>query len=66
LILKIVVCLWQFKLNSVGTKCPRSGFDFRRYIPCVPPSSAGNPEVAAHWGRLFFGYFHFGEAKESD
>jgi hypothetical protein len=24
------------------------------------------PVGAVRWGRLFFGYFHFGEAKESD
>jgi len=29
-------------------------------------SNAGNPAGAARWGRLFFGYFIFGEAKESD
>ena len=26
----------------------------------------GNPAGAVRWGRLFFGYFLFGEAKESD
>jgi hypothetical protein len=29
-------------------------------------SNAGNLEEVADWGRLFFGYFLFGEAKESD
>jgi hypothetical protein len=26
----------------------------------------GNPEGAARWGRLLFGYFFFGEARKSD
>jgi len=30
------------------------------------PSNAGNPEGMVDWGRLFLGYFLFGEAKESD
>ena len=29
-------------------------------------SNAGYREAAANRGRLFFGYFLFGEAKESD
>jgi hypothetical protein len=43
---------------------------------CAPPGRVaqprllakyrGNPAGAARWGRLFFGYFLFGEAKESD
>jgi hypothetical protein len=35
-------------------------FDFH------PLSNAGNRAAAANRGRLFFGYFLFGEAKESD
>jgi hypothetical protein len=37
-------------------------------VPQPPDQSSkqGNPEGAARWGRLFFGYFLFGEAKESD
>ena len=30
------------------------------------PSNAGNRAAAANRGRLFFGYFLFGEAKESN
>ena len=32
----------------------------------VQPSNGGNPEGAVYRGRLFLGYFLFGEAKESN
>jgi len=39
-------------------------FAFRFFIPCAPPSNAGNPAGAANRGRLFFGYFILAKQKK--
>jgi hypothetical protein len=52
-------------LTNMLSTWPRSGScEFMRKPD--QSSNAGNPEGAPHRGRLFFGYFLFGEAKESN
>jgi len=59
--------------GDLGEHCPSSAAGHvlcallgRVAQPRLLAKYRGNPAGAARWGRLFFGYFLFGEAKESD
>ena len=59
--------------GGLGEHCPSSAVRHgvcaslgRVAQPRLLTNYRGNPEGAANRGRLFFGYFLFGEAKESD
>ena len=59
--------------GGLGEHCPSSATGHVLYAllgrvaqPRLFVKYRGNPAGAARWGRLFFGYFLFGEAKESN
>ena len=63
----------QRSLATLATKqktCAKRTLHLCFVFPCAQPrllaADRGYREAAANRGRLFFGYFHFGEAKESD
>ncbi len=61
----------QLAIRLSWQKTPAKSLVMSERVARVPQppdqsSNAGNPAGAVNRGRLFFGYFLFGEAKESD